>query len=107
MRSDPGAIINQISLRHGHPGEGLAHPSFSNDLCPCPHSDNKLKGPSFYVVRDDLLHPVLNGNKARKLDAIMPLLQESSVTDVVRLPIHCFAAHSVVRRSYVDCEILS
>lgn len=39
---------------------------------------------SFYVVRDDLLHPLINGNKARKLDAVLPLLEDHSVTDVVR-----------------------
>ncbi|CAA7395576.1 unnamed protein product [Spirodela intermedia] len=93
MRSDPGAIINQISLRNGHPGEGLSHTSFSNDLCPRPLSDNKFKDLSFYVVRDDLLHPVLNGNKARKLDAVMPILQENSVTDVVTCG-GCQSAHA-------------
>lgn len=40
--------------------------------------------PSFYVVRDDLLHPLVNGNKARKLDGLLPLLEDNSVTDVVR-----------------------
>ena len=40
--------------------------------------------PSFYVVRDDLLHPLVNGNKSRKLDGIFPLLEDHSVTDVVR-----------------------
>lgn len=39
---------------------------------------------SFYVIRDDLLHPLINGNKARKLDAVLPLLEDHSVTDVVR-----------------------
>lgn len=39
---------------------------------------------SFYVVRDDLLHPLVNGNKARKLDGLLPLLEDNSVTDVVR-----------------------
>jgi 1-aminocyclopropane-1-carboxylate deaminase/D-cysteine desulfhydrase-like pyridoxal-dependent ACC family enzyme len=41
--------------------------------------------PFFYVVRDDLLHPLVNGNKARKLDALFPLLVDYSVTDVVSL----------------------
>ncbi|CAI0541023.1 unnamed protein product [Linum tenue] len=39
--------------------------------------------PSFYVVRDDLLHPTANGNKARKLDALIPLLLDNFVTDVI------------------------
>ena len=43
-----------------------------------------LRQPVFYVVRDDLLHPLVNGNKARKLDALLPLLEDNSVTDVVR-----------------------
>lgn len=39
--------------------------------------------PSFYIVRDDLLHPLVNGNKARKLDGLLPLIEDHSVTDVV------------------------
>ena len=39
------------------------------------------------VIHDDLLHPVLGGNKLRKLDGLLPALQASGVTDVVRLPI--------------------
>lgn len=35
------------------------------------------------VLHDDLLHPVLGGNKLRKLDALLPTLQASGVTDVV------------------------
>ncbi|CAM8953462.1 unnamed protein product [Rhodiola kirilowii] len=41
------------------------------------------KGKSFYVVRDDLLHPLINGNKARKLDALLPLLEQHGITDVL------------------------
>ncbi|KAF3782002.1 D-cysteine desulfhydrase 2 [Nymphaea thermarum] len=40
----------------------------------------------FFVVRDDLLHPFVNGNKARKLDAVLPLLDAHSVTDVYIYP---------------------
>lgn len=40
---------------------------------------------SFHVIRDDLLHPIMGGNKLRKLDAVIPLLQAHGVTDVVRL----------------------
>ena len=39
---------------------------------------------SFLVVQDDLLHPVLGGNKCRKLDALMPSLVQEGVTHVVR-----------------------
>ncbi|XP_031123849.1 D-cysteine desulfhydrase 2, mitochondrial isoform X1 [Ipomoea triloba] len=49
--------------------------------------------PSFYVVRDDLLHPLVNGNKARKLDALLPLLEHNSVTDVVACG-GCQSAHA-------------
>ncbi|CAH9132009.1 unnamed protein product [Cuscuta epithymum] len=48
---------------------------------------------SFYVVRDDLLHPMVNGNKARKLDALLPLLVDNSVTDVVTCG-GCQSAHA-------------
>jgi hypothetical protein len=39
---------------------------------------------SFYVIRDDLLHPIMGGNKLRKLDAIIPFFQGHGITDVVR-----------------------
>ena len=39
---------------------------------------------SFLVVQDDLLHPVLGGNKCRKLDGLMPSLVQEGVTHVVR-----------------------
>ncbi|KAL3726366.1 hypothetical protein ACJRO7_031284 [Eucalyptus globulus] len=48
---------------------------------------------SFYVIRDDLLHPLINGNKARKLDAVLPLLEDHSVTDVVTCG-GCQSAHA-------------
>ncbi|GIL81921.1 hypothetical protein Vretifemale_10682, partial [Volvox reticuliferus] len=37
----------------------------------------------FYLLRDDLLHPVLGGNKVRKLDALVPELLCKGITDVV------------------------
>ncbi|KAL0364250.1 UNVERIFIED_CONTAM: D-cysteine desulfhydrase 2, mitochondrial [Sesamum angustifolium] len=49
--------------------------------------------PSFYVVRDDLLHPLVNGNKARKLDALLPLLEDFEATDVVTCG-GCQSAHT-------------
>lgn len=54
-------------------------PSFGGGIVRKTHEQ-----PSFYVVRDDLLHPLINGNKARKLDALLPLLEDNAVTDVVR-----------------------
>ncbi|CAM8956547.1 unnamed protein product [Rhodiola kirilowii] len=50
-------------------------------------------GKSFYVVRDDLLHPLINGNKARKLDALFPLLEQHGFTDVVTCG-GCQSAHT-------------
>ncbi|MFS7994816.1 putative D-cysteine desulfhydrase [Helianthus anomalus] len=48
---------------------------------------------SFYIVRDDLLHPFVNGNKARKLDALLPLVEDHSGTDVVTCG-GCQSAHA-------------
>ncbi|EFJ19582.1 hypothetical protein SELMODRAFT_54813, partial [Selaginella moellendorffii] len=38
---------------------------------------------NFRVIRDDLLHPTLGGNKIRKLDAVVPFLKDEEITDVV------------------------
>lgn len=35
---------------------------------------NSSEGATFRVLRDDLSHPVIGGNKRRKLDAIFPQL---------------------------------
>ena len=37
------------------------------------------------VVQDDLLHPVLGGNKLRKLDGLLPEVKGTGCTDLVRL----------------------
>lgn len=37
----------------------------------------------FWILRDDLLHPLMGGNKLRKLDALLPLLEANNVTDVL------------------------
>lgn len=37
------------------------------------------------VVQDDLMHGLWGGNKARKLDALAPLLLQQGVTDVVSM----------------------
>ena len=53
-------------------------PSFVDDMVA-----KNDQNPSFYVVRDDLLHPFVSGNKARKLDGLLPIIEDHSVTDVV------------------------
>lgn len=58
-------------------------PSFEDEMM-----ENDSRVPSFYIVRDDLIHPLMNGNKARKLDALLPFLEDHSVTDVVRFHWH-------------------
>jgi len=49
--------------------------------------------PRFHLVRDDLLHPLANGNKARKLDALLPLLRRRGATDIVTCG-GCQSAHA-------------
>lgn len=40
-------------------------------------------GQQFTVIRDDLLRPLVEGNKSRKLDGLMPELRDAGVTDIV------------------------
>eukprot|EP00897_Mesotaenium_endlicherianum_P009471 jgi/Mesen1/8552/ME000484S07932 len=47
----------------------------------------------FMVIRDDLLHPLMGGNKLRKLDALLPLLAAHGVTDAVTCG-GCQSAHA-------------
>ncbi|XP_015572199.1 D-cysteine desulfhydrase 2, mitochondrial isoform X2 [Ricinus communis] len=95
----PNTEIHQIrlSLAQGLHREGLfGDMSFLNDSHPF-FGDHMMKKdsrhPSFYIVRDDLLHPLVNGNKARKLDGLIPLLVNHSVTDVVTCG-GCQSAHA-------------
>ncbi|XP_026379373.1 D-cysteine desulfhydrase 2, mitochondrial-like [Papaver somniferum] len=69
--------------------------SFLNDTRPSLGYEmmKERQGPSFYVVRDDLLHPLVNGNKARKLDGLLPLVEDYCVTDVVTCG-GCQSAHA-------------
>ncbi|KAF3334810.1 D-cysteine desulfhydrase 2 [Carex littledalei] len=53
----------------------------------------------FHVARDDLLHPLANGNKARKLDALLPLLRTYSATDAVTCG-GCQSAHAAALALY-------
>ncbi|KAE9454166.1 hypothetical protein C3L33_13925, partial [Rhododendron williamsianum] len=79
-----------------HDGKPLENVCFSNDTSPALGDSLMEKNnqqPSFYIVRDDLLHPLVNGNKARKLDGLFPLIDEYSVTDIVTCG-GCQSAHA-------------
>lgn len=81
---NPETKIHQVIHQHGLGARNFllnTNPDFRNGNV---EMDKQRK--SFYVVRDDLLHPVINGNKARKLDGLLPLLHDYSVTDVVNYP---------------------
>ncbi|KAI3844062.1 hypothetical protein MKW92_036332 [Papaver armeniacum] len=69
--------------------------SFLNDARPSLGYEmmTERQGLSFYVVRDDLLHPLVNGNKARKLDGLLPLVEDYRATDVVTCG-GCQSAHA-------------
>jgi len=73
----PETKIHQIVHKQGPNFLLNTHPPFGDA-----NSVSKERN-YFYVIRDDLLHPLVNGNKARKLDGLLPLLQHYSVTDVV------------------------
>ncbi|KAK1269549.1 hypothetical protein QJS04_geneDACA006453 [Acorus gramineus] len=67
--------------------------SFSIDTRPSLFGEKRTSSSAFYVVRDDLLHPFVNGNKARKLDAVIPALLDHCVTDLVTCG-GCQSAHT-------------
>ncbi|XP_044490305.1 D-cysteine desulfhydrase 2, mitochondrial isoform X3 [Mangifera indica] len=94
----PDTKIHQIMLSAtpGKHGDGpFGNISFLNNTSPClgDHLIEKDQDQCFYVVRDDLLHPLVNGNKARKLDGLLPILEDHSVTDVVTCG-GCQSAHA-------------
>lgn len=90
MLKGPDTEIHKVvlSATEGKHGDRLlGNIFFTINAQPCLGVDMTQddKDKSFYVVRDDMLHPLVNGNKARKLDALLPLLEDHSITDVVRL----------------------
>ncbi|XP_042055947.1 D-cysteine desulfhydrase 2, mitochondrial-like isoform X3 [Salvia splendens] len=96
--SCPDAKINQImtSSRKGHESMISETISYQNIIPPCLGEGmfgKKNDSSSFYVVRDDLLHPLVNGNKSRKLDALLPVLEDNAATDVVTCG-GCQSAHA-------------
>lgn len=89
LLSSPQAKIHEVLLSYAKESGGTCTNLFSFSSNPHPALGQKLKefrqcGNSFYVIRDDLLHPLISGNKTRKLDALLPLIEAHSVTDVVR-----------------------
>ncbi|XP_076898066.1 D-cysteine desulfhydrase 2, mitochondrial-like [Bidens hawaiensis] len=97
---NPDTKIHQIRVSNmqtqHHLGQ-FGKTTFSNNPHPC-LGENVRKwdndeSSSFYIIRDDLLHPLVNGNKARKLDALLPLVEDCSGTDVVTCG-GCQSAHA-------------
>ncbi|XP_043724735.1 D-cysteine desulfhydrase 2, mitochondrial isoform X5 [Telopea speciosissima] len=94
----PDTKIHQITLSEmqlQHRGRASVRVTFSNNTQPSLGDmiEKNKQGISFYVVRDDLLHPLVNGNKARKLDGLLPILEHLLVTDVVTCG-GCQSAHT-------------
>ncbi|PON74671.1 Tryptophan synthase beta subunit-like PLP-dependent enzyme [Trema orientale] len=94
----PDTKIQQIvlSAEKGTRGAGPSSEIFlSTNTNPSlgPKMENENQETSFCVVRDDLLHPLVNGNKSRKLDALLPLVEDHLVTDVVTCG-GCQSAHA-------------
>ncbi|XAR64466.1 D-cysteine desulfhydrase [Bertholletia excelsa] len=87
----PDTQIHQIVVagkKMQNDGSPLGNVWFSNNTTPRLGDSIRMiekenQQPFFYVVRDDLLHPLVNGNKARKLDALLPLIEDLSVTDLL------------------------
>ncbi|KAG2708040.1 hypothetical protein I3843_05G157700 [Carya illinoinensis] len=96
---NPDTKIHQVmfpATKVGHRGGPFSYASLLNNTQPSFGDDMMLKddqNPSFYIVRDDLLHPLVNGNKARKLDGLLPLIEDHSVSDVVTCG-GCQSAHA-------------
>ncbi|XP_050276413.1 D-cysteine desulfhydrase 2, mitochondrial [Quercus robur] len=95
----PDTKIHQIMLSQARVrdrGGPFGNRSMLNNTQPSFVDDMVAKNdqsPSFYIVRDDLLHPFVNGNKARKLDGLLPIIEDHSVTDVVTCG-GCQSAHA-------------
>lgn len=66
---DPSTPITPIYLHN------------NNDNSPQSLSINQE--PSFYVLRDDLKHPYISGNKRRKLDGFWPEISKKNIQDVI------------------------
>ncbi|KAF5940023.1 hypothetical protein HYC85_021190 [Camellia sinensis] len=94
-------MVSGMQIQQGQP---LGNVWFSNNTSPSLGDSMMEKNnpqPSFYVVRDDLLHPLVNGNKARKLDGLLPLVEDHSVTDMTFSRLHVEVAKVRTRQQWV------
>ncbi|XP_071688625.1 D-cysteine desulfhydrase 2, mitochondrial [Rutidosis leptorrhynchoides] len=96
---NPDTKVHQINVSRvqtQHQCESIGNFRFSNNSRPSLGENLKEwrdDQSSFYIVRDDLLHPLVNGNKARKLDALFPLVEDHLGTHVVTCG-GCQSAHA-------------
>lgn len=98
MLFSPETKIHQIMLSEKtvqNKGAPLGNTKFLNNAHPSlgDSMERNNDDTSFYILRDDLLHPLVNGNKARKLDGLIPLAEDYSVTDMVTCG-GCQSAHA-------------
>ncbi|KAF7839869.1 D-cysteine desulfhydrase 2, mitochondrial isoform X1 [Senna tora] len=97
----PETKIHQVIQRDRSDGCSFllnTNPSFSDGIMDMDKEDRY-----FYIVRDDLLHPLVNGNKARKLDGLLPLLEDYSVTDVDNNSLYLLELFQPVLAIIVTC----
>lgn len=97
MLPSPASQVHTIAVLPSHSPTPRHELAFSNLTTSLGNGGGGGKGREagsarFHVVRDDLLHPLANGNKARKLDALLPLLRRRGATDIVRFLTSALAA---------------
>ncbi|XP_042376866.1 putative D-cysteine desulfhydrase 2, mitochondrial isoform X6 [Zingiber officinale] len=81
MLSSPSAPIHAISFTKPSTSS-FTYYSNGLSVSHLRSAEEAKPSSSFYLIRDDLLHPLVNGNKARKLDAIIPLILRHAATDL-------------------------
>ncbi|XP_023541196.1 D-cysteine desulfhydrase 2, mitochondrial isoform X2 [Cucurbita pepo subsp. pepo] len=109
--ANPESKINKVILLTADTnleGSPANHLCLAVDTNICTYNDlsrANASEQSFYVVRDDLLHPLINGNKARKLDGFLPLIEDNLVTDVVTCG-GCQSAHAAATERGLRSHLL-
>lgn len=96
LLSRPDTKIQPVLVSYRTESDGaFGHDNLQYSLFAEPNSmdEKRSRTGTFHIIRDDLLHPVMGGNKLRKLDALLPLLQSTSVTDVITCG-GCQSAHA-------------